>query len=98
MRSLPVYDLPGLANSHAIWCPLRASFAHLEFFEGFCSSQKWWCLSVKLRNPECPSRSVQVLISENTAIAQIVLSRVGRERWSGRCEGQGTPSMRSCQG
>jgi hypothetical protein len=62
-----VYAPSGLANSQAIACPSRASFAHLLFFAGFCSSQKWWSLSVKLRRLVCPSRSVQVVMSAKTA-------------------------------
>src|SRR3954453_21833011 len=67
MRSRPVYEPPGLANSHAIACHARASLAHFEFFAGFFSSQKWWSLSVKLRTLVCPSRSVQVVMSPKTA-------------------------------
>src|SRR6185503_11032643 len=72
MSSLPVYAPPGLANSHAIACPARASLAHLEFLAGFCSSQKWWSLSRKLRRLVCPSRSVQVVMSANVATALIL--------------------------
>src|SRR5690348_12278869 len=65
MRSRPVYAPPGLANSQAISCPLRSSFAHLEFLAVFCSSQKWSGSSVKLRRLVCPSRLVHVFISVN---------------------------------
>src|SRR5260370_192864 len=54
----PLLQRRRTAFAPAIACPSRASLAHLEFFAGFCSSQKWWCLSVKLRRPVCPSLSV----------------------------------------
>ena len=63
-----MYDPPGLANSHAISCPLRASLAHLLFLAGFCSSQNWPCSSVKVRRLVCPSRSAHVFMSANTGI------------------------------
>lgn len=40
---------PPAANSQAMSCPFRASFAHFECLAGFCSSQKFPLFSVKER-------------------------------------------------